>query len=215
MITLNGKRHKYLTADGLEVPGVTTVLAVAAKPQLIPWANKLGLDGVNVHEYNSRVTTIGSLTHAYIQAYLTNDQVDDRGIPSEVVGSARACFDKFMSWYRMHTIDVYRTELSIAGTRYGGTPDAFVSLDGVPTILDWKTSKRIYPEYFAQLAAYYYLFLQLQDLPMPIQVGVLLVDKEDGGAQIMLRRMTDASMDDAWSYFQACLQLYVAQKRLV
>ena len=41
----------YKLASGARVPGVTTVLSVLNKPALVPWANKLGLEGIDVRKY--------------------------------------------------------------------------------------------------------------------------------------------------------------------
>ena len=38
--------------------------------------------------------------------------------------------------------------------RYGGTIDCYCMLDGKPTLLDFKTGRSVYDEYFVQLAAY-------------------------------------------------------------
>jgi hypothetical protein len=36
----------YKTAEGVRVPGATTITGLLNKPYLVPWANKLGLEGI-------------------------------------------------------------------------------------------------------------------------------------------------------------------------
>ena len=60
-----------------------------------------------------------------------------------------------------HVTKVFATECPLYSDylKLAGTCDAIVEWDGVPTIVDWKTSRRPkkktdIPNYFAQLAAY-------------------------------------------------------------
>jgi len=41
----------YKLADGVPVPGVTTILSVLNKPALVKWANNLGLQGIDSSKY--------------------------------------------------------------------------------------------------------------------------------------------------------------------
>lgn len=229
-LQLGGYRHKYIT-KGLTVPGVTTILAVAAKPVLIPWANRLGLEGVAVADYNKNVTGIGSLVHAYIEGFLTKQEVDDSGMTDEQKMTARAAYTKFAEWYYSHDVKPHWAELSISGSDYGGTIDAIMDVDGVATIMDWKTSKDVYPEYYAQLAAYFNLWtedrarrldlsgdaktpLSNAELPEVEQVAVLQVAKEVGDAQFVSLKVDEQRFTNAWKYFEACKALYYAKKVL-
>jgi hypothetical protein len=55
------KQHTiYKLADGSRVPGVTTIVGMKAKPQLIDWANRIGLEGIVV---SSMWTTRRPLAH--------------------------------------------------------------------------------------------------------------------------------------------------------
>lgn len=221
MIKPEPYRHKY-TYNNLEVPGVTTILGVVAKPQLIPWANNLGLKGIKVADYNANVTGIGTLTHAYLEGILTNKEVDDSSYTDEQRAVAQACRDKFVDWKSKHNVGVIATELSINGREFGGTLDAILEVDGVNTIVDFKTSKDVYPEYFAQLAAYVHLYeySNLVPQPQPIQqvnidqVAVLQVSKEVGEAQYVPIDRYSGRFTNAMDYFFACMELYYKKKVL-
>jgi hypothetical protein len=146
----------YISSDGKKLPSVTTILNVINKPFLVKWANKMGLQGVNVEEYNKGITGIGTLVHARIQAFLENVPLDDRGYTEKEISISLSCFNEFMRWYNSHSIERILTEKSFVSEEYkfGGTIDAFLVVDGIPTIIDFKTSNQISSEYYSQLAAY-------------------------------------------------------------
>ncbi len=146
----------YISANGKKLPSVTTILGIINKPFLVKWANKMGLQGINVEEYNRGITGIGTLAHARIQAFLENARIDDRGYTDKEIAVSLSCFNGFMKWYEEHTVERILTEKSMISEehKFGGTIDALLVVDGTPTIVDFKTSNQISSEYFSQLAAY-------------------------------------------------------------
>ncbi|MCW6168884.1 MAG: hypothetical protein LVQ96_04895 [Thermoplasmatales archaeon] len=146
----------YFSADGTKLPSVTTVLSIINKPYLVKWANKMGLQGINVEEYNRGITGIGTLTHARIQAFLEGVPIDDSGYTEREISISLSCFNGFMKWYNGHSIKRILTEKSLISEehKFGGTIDAFLLVDDIPTIIDFKTSNQISNEYYSQLSAY-------------------------------------------------------------
>ena len=81
---------------------------------------------------------------------------------------AVACLDQFDRWLHEHQPEYLATEVTVYNATYGyaGTCDCFLSIDGVPLIGDYKSSKKskdgqgrpttLYPEVALQLAAYRY-----------------------------------------------------------
>lgn len=70
----------------------------------------------------------------------------------EVVNAVKA----FMAWTKEHEITWHDSEV-VVGSRehkFAGTMDALATIDGELTLVDFKTSKDIYPENFLQTAAY-------------------------------------------------------------
>lgn len=222
MITPGTAHKPYYSPDGDRVPSVTTILGVVDK-NLTNWANKLGLQGKSLSDESSHVMGIGTLLHAYIEGMFRDDDVDDSKFTDEQREVAQRCFGKFSLWASGHQITPISLELSLASDRYGGTMDALLEVDGIVTIMDWKTSKDIYPEYFAQLSAYHNLISEKFNLgedigftiPVIGQVGILKVPKENGQDFEYSVRSTDSKeFRNAWIYFEACLNLYNAKKRL-
>lgn len=81
---------------------------------------------------------------------------------------AVACLDQFDAWLQRYQPEYLATEVTVYNATYGyaGTCDCFLSIDGVPLIGDYKSSKKskdgqgrpttLYPEVALQLAAYRY-----------------------------------------------------------
>jgi len=151
------KAHqKYYTKDGVLVPGVTTVLSVLAKPALIPWANKLGLQGIEVGKFVDSLGDVGTLCHNIIECYLKKQEVDYSDYTPNQRILAENASKKFFEWEKKNDFKVLQSELQLVSEKYlfGGTCDIYGELNGKKTLIDIKTSKGCYPEHFCQVSAY-------------------------------------------------------------
>lgn len=156
-IKKSAKAHvRYKTSEGKIVPGATTITGLLNKPFLITWANRLGLEGIDSSKYTDEAATIGTLAHALIQADLQDDTVDRDLYSKQQMDLAENAVLSFFEWKKQHKIEVIFCEKQLVSDTmlYGGTVDCYCILDGKPTLLDFKTGKAIYEEYFVQLAAY-------------------------------------------------------------
>lgn len=210
----HGKAHtRYRLADGTIVPGVTTVLGVLNKPALVPWANKLGLQGIDTRNYVDELARIGTLAHALIEADLGAPAPDLTVYSPEEIDRAENALLSYYEWKRHHTIEARLIEHPMVSEehRYGGTIDCYALVDGVPTLLDFKTSKAIYAEHIHQVAAYW-LLLQEHDYHAE-QVRILQVGRtEDEG---FTERVLPASrLDPHWRVFEHALAIYQLQQGL-
>lgn len=61
--------------------------------------------------------------------------------------------EAYYEWKSQHDIEVISTEQTVYGNRYAGTADLFARVDGVVTLIDWKSSKAVRDSHIAQLAA--------------------------------------------------------------
>ena len=150
---------KYCLDNGDLVVGVTTVLRVLNKPALVGWANKLGLDGIEVRRYVDELADIGTLTHYFIEC-------DVKGVPRSVEvlkdytanhkEAAERCFKKYLKWKEDVGFQPIEAELQLVSERYryGGTLDVYGFRHDKRTLIDFKTGGRIYDEAFTQSAAY-------------------------------------------------------------
>lgn len=93
---------------------------------------------------------------------------------------------------------------------FGGTPDLYCELDGVHTLVDFKTGSGIYePEHPAQLAAYIRLLL---DNGYPVEQGIILNIPRTENENFDARTYLDFSAYYNW--FATLLTLYGIEARI-
>ena len=171
------KAHpRYRLADGTIVPGVTTVLGKLAKPALISWANRMGLDGIDTSKYVDTMAEVGTYCHYMILCDLAGEDAETDKVSAEVRDLAENSFLSYLEWKRGKRLvpDLVEAQLVSESHRYGGTPDFFGTVDGVPTVIDFKTSSAIFPEHIYQLAAYWHLLAENNrtvELARVLQIG--------------------------------------------
>lgn len=201
----------YKTADGKRVPGATTITGLLNKPHLVRWANKLGLEGIDSSKYTDEAAAVGTLAHALVQAHLQKEKLDmDMFSPIQVELAENALLS-FFEWEKRHKIEPIICEIPMVSEklRFGGTVDCYCMLDGVPTLLDFKTGKAIYDEYFVQTAAYKELLLEAGHPVERVQILRIGRDETEGFEE---RAITDTSK--YFKIFQNLLDIYYTKKEL-
>ena len=204
----------YKTGDSIRVPSVTTILGVLSKPALIPWANRLGLQGIDSSKYVDRLATIGTLAHYWIECYLNNEEPNlDQYSPEEKDLASNSVL-KFLEWYDGINPKVIATELRLVSEahRFGGTVDCICEIEGRGIgLLDIKTSKAIYQEHLYQLAAYWKLALEQGYNVKWVSVIQVGRNPEEG---FSVRHCKGQELEKNWSVFQCCLNLHSALKEI-
>jgi hypothetical protein len=203
--------QKYHTKDGILVPGVTTVLGVLAKPALVPWANKLGLQGIEVGKYVDSLADVGTLCHNIVECYLTKKEVDYSDYTPNQRTLAEGAAKKFFDWEKKNKFVFIKSELQLVSEKYffGGTCDIYCELDGKKTLIDIKTSKACYSEHFTQVAAYKIL---LEENGYPVEEAkILRIGREEAeGFDIKDIPMIDVHAEK----FLACLRVLQINNKL-
>jgi hypothetical protein len=151
------KAHiRYKTKEGKIVPGVTTILGILNKPALIPWANRLGLEGIDVGKYVDDKAEIGTLAHALATDHLTGLETDTSHYDAHQIDKAENAALSFFSWLDKNQIEPLSVEAPFVSEEllFGGTVDIFGKLNGKQVLVDLKTGSGIWPEYGYQIAAY-------------------------------------------------------------
>lgn len=160
------KRHKthqqYHNAAGTRLPGVSTIVGVMDKPQLVRWANNLGLDGIDSTKYVDSLAAAGVLAHYLSECEIRQVEPEQSYLDefSKVdMDLAENSMLKFYEWQDKHSVQLFGTELQLVSEEYqfGGTCDIYAVVDGVLTLVDIKTCKALYgPEdsKWTQLAGY-------------------------------------------------------------
>lgn len=156
-VRANNRVHTvYKDALGHRVPSVTTVLSVLAKPALIKWAHGLGLKGIDMDGYVDELAGIGTLAHRMILDHLRGDATETACYTPQQVDLAENCFLKYLEWERQHSVEPLIVETPLVSSEYGfgGTPDFYGMIDGQLCLMDFKTGKGIYEDYWYQLGGY-------------------------------------------------------------
>jgi len=211
--TVAAKRSKthtrYYKKDGTLVPGVTTVLGVLAKPALIPWANNLGLNNINVKDYVDVLANIGSCGHDMICRHNMGVQFTS-DFPAELIDKAENCFLSYLSWEKQHKVEPILCEAGLVSETYGygGTVDMYAKVDGIPTIVDYKTGKAIYPEHVYQVAAYRQLLEENGHKVEAVRILQIGRDETEGFSE---KVVGDTSKE--WLVFKHCLEIYRLQRK--
>lgn len=151
------KQHTvYKNAEGKRVVGVTTITGVMDKPALVPWANKLGLEGIKVREYVDDLAQIGTLAHYMAQCDFEGVKPELDDYSKNQISSAENSFLKYLEWRKTREITDAKCELPLISEKYqfGGMCDVYCNLNGVMTLIDIKTCKGIYDDHFTQVSAY-------------------------------------------------------------
>lgn len=212
-IAKNAKQHTvYKLTDGTRVPGATTVLGVLGKPALVAWANRMGLQGIDTSKYVRDAATAGTVAHYLIECDLMNVKADVSQYPPALVSLGENGYLKWLEWKKGKLIDVVMVEEPMVSEtfRYGGTPDAIIYLDGVLTLLDFKTSDSgIWPEMRHQVAAYHNLALERG---WQIDQSMILRFGKDDMEQFEKETVQNISLH--FKMFRLALEIYELQKQL-
>jgi hypothetical protein len=111
-----------------------------------------------------KAADIGSVAHRFLEAVLKSeepsrprfDPILAPNLTQDMVDQANNCIDAGLQFFKEHEITVVQAERPIWSPTYGyvGTGDLKAFFDGRLSILDYKTGKHIYDEYWMQTGAY-------------------------------------------------------------
>jgi len=203
---------RYRLHDNAIVPGLTTVLGLMAKPALVPWANKLGLAGIDVSKYVDDKADIGTLGHAMVTDKLTGATTITTDYSQNQIDLAENCVLSFWSWEKEHPIEeVYFCERPLVSEihRFGGTLDIYAKINGRREIIDLKTGSGIYPEHAWQVAT---LKVLLEENGFPVDGTRIINIPRTESESFMEKVVTEKENEIGWKIFQALLTVYNLKK---
>lgn len=126
-LSFEEKRHIY-KLNGIAIPSVTTIMKPLSED----------VYGSIDEKVLNRAAARGTAVHNAIENYVKFNIED---IPPEHEGY----FDAFLLWYKEHNVVPYGTEVKLyhKGLLYAGTADMIASVDGLDTLIDFKTSASV------------------------------------------------------------------------
>ena len=170
----NGRR--YLSPDGQKYPSITTVLGVLSKAGIAAWRARVGDEEAN--KISHRASTRGTAVHDLVEKYLDNEELP------EVLPHITASLSNLKpSLSRIGRIFAQESPLYSKHLGVAGRVDCVGEYDGVPSIIDFKTSKKIKKKewitsYFMQAAAYAIMWEERTGMPITNLVIIMDVDNE-------------------------------------
>jgi hypothetical protein len=200
---------RYRNAQGDIVPGVSTVLQILNKPALVPWANKLGLQGIDSSKYRDAMADIGTLAHYLILCHLKGETPELSEYSPEQIDKAETCLIKYWDWEKEHHYETVKVETPFVSEqyRYGGTLDLICRNSNGLLLIDHKTGSGIYDEMLYQTAAYAQLAIENG---LDIKGICILRLGRDTAEGFETRELT--SWIREWGIFQHCLEIYRLKK---
>ena len=189
---LDGEIRQYRTPEGLLYPSVTTVLGAAAdKSGLDAWRKAVGEEEAN--RVSARAARRGTAVHSLCERLVLNEDVNTR---SEMPVNVHM-YRQLERELRAHCDDIRGSELFLYSDalKVAGACDLIASWDGVPSIIDFKTSgknkrKDWIEGYFLQCSLYAYMFWERTGI-LHSQIVVLIAVEEENEAQIFVENATN------------------------
>ncbi|MEN6321717.1 MAG: hypothetical protein ABFD82_23585 [Syntrophaceae bacterium] len=207
------KAHiRYRLADKTVVPGLTTVLGLLNKPALVPWANKLGLKGIDVSKFVDDKADIGTLGHAFVTDKLEGKETDTSDYSRNQIDAAMNCALSFWEWEKNHPIDeIYFCERPLVSEthRFGATLDIYGKFAGRKEIIDLKTGTGIYPEHVYQVSTLKKLLEEHGNEIEGVRVLNIPRTEDESFAE---KVPSEKEMEAGWQIFQHLLAVYNLKK---
>jgi genome maintenance exonuclease 1 len=173
-------RH-YLDSTNKPVPSVTTVLSGTSKSKdgLIQWRNRVGDEEAD--RVIKQSTDIGTAVHEAIEKFLNKESWNDFGDTSDQI-MAKNISHKFVNDALDGITEIWGLEVGlILDNLYAGTADCVGLYKNVPTLIDFKTAKKIkkrdwIEDYFLQGCAYANAHNVMFETDIQ-QIVILMVDR--------------------------------------
>ena len=171
----DGKRY-YTLEDGTRLPSVTTVLGAQKKEAIMKWRKRVG--EVEANRISKQATGRGTNVHTLCERYLNNARL------GTIMPDALEMFQSLKPL--LNRIDnIHYQECALWSKQLGmaGRVDCIGEFDGVLSVIDFKTSKRIkslgdIEDYFWQTAAYSLMYEEMIGNPIDQLVIIMAVENE-------------------------------------
>lgn len=196
---------------GQIVAGITTIIGILAKPALITWANRLGLQGVDVNKFVDDKADIGTLAHTIIEDHLLGRQTDFSDYTPKQKDQAENSVLSFFEWQKNHKIEILFAERPLVSEvfRYGGTADIYGLVDGTDEMIELKTGSGIWPEHYIQAAANVNLLVENGFDVKRARILNIPRSEDETFAEAIV-----PNLDKNFELFKCCLRIYQLRKEL-
>jgi genome maintenance exonuclease 1 len=192
----------YETPEGNKYPSITTVLSVRNKKGLVEWRKRVGNEVAN--HVSRTAAARGTKVHHMCEDYLNNMEFNypEKWKKHKKNFLPYCLFSQLKSVLR-NIDNIYAQEAGLYSDKYkvAGRVDCIAEYNGVPSIIDFKTSTKERKEewnenYYIQGSAYAEMFKERTGIE--ISQVVILVVTEDGTVQEFIK--------DKYEYLNALVE---------
>ena len=182
----DGRRY-YVLPDGTKLPSVTTVIGAKSKRAILEWRKRVGEEEAN--KISRKASGRGTNVHTLCERYLNNESLGD------IMPDAKEMFLTLKPL--LHRINnIHYQECALWSIKLGmaGRVDCIGEFDGVLSVIDFKTSKKIKKKedidnYFAQCVAYACMYEEL--IGKGIDQIVIIMAVEDSEPLLFIEKTED------------------------
>lgn len=172
----------YLDSNNHPVPSVTTVLNKTSnkKDSIQQWRNRVGEEEAN--RIIKQSTDIGTMVHEALELYLNEQEWRNFSDNQDGVLAERMT-EKFIKSGLNSITEVWGLEVGlILDGLYAGTADCVGKINGVPSLIDFKTARKMkkrewIEDYFLQCCAYANAHNVMFNTDIN-QIVILMIDRE-------------------------------------
>ena len=190
---IDGKRF-YITPDGNSYPSITTILSLQEKPGIDKWREKVGeKEAKRISQDSMR---IGTAVHQMAEFYLSNYIIKLKDEDKKIVDT----FNR-LRFLLGNINNIVGNEIALYSDllRVAGTADCIAEYNGVPSVIDFKTSRKPKKEewiddYYMQTFAYKLMFEEMTGIEIQ-QIVILVACVESFDVQVFKKPAKDA---DEW-----------------
>jgi genome maintenance exonuclease 1 len=178
--SIDGIRY-YVLPNGEKFRSVTTVISESMdKTALLEWRKKVGEE--EAQKISTQAARRGTAVHSLAERYVLNQEDYLRGaMPSGI-----DAFKTLQKLIDKHVDNILGIELPLYSNvlKTAGRCDLIAEFDGVPSVIDFKTSRRIKQEdwiqsYFLQTTVYSMMFERMYNIKIPQIAIMIAVDHEE------------------------------------
>ena len=206
----------YKLKNGTRVKGVTTIQSNLGwnKHVLVAWARRTALAGDDPDAVLKEAGAIGTLAHYLCECDIKGEEPELDDYSAEQIEKAENAFLGYLEWKKMTKPKYEAIELKMVSEKYkvGGTADFVARINNSLVLGDIKTSKGIYPEMTAQLAAYRKMYIEIQPKAKIESAMILKLDKNSGAFSHHF--VGKSQLEWGWKVFEHCMALEELHKEL-
>ena len=187
---IDGKRF-YVTPDDNAYPSITSILALQDKPGLKKWREDVGeKEAKRISQESMR---IGTAVHQMCEFYLSNYIIKLKDEDRKIVDT----FNR-LRFLLGNINNIVGNEIALYSDllRVAGTADCIAEYNGVPSVIDFKTSRKPKKEewiddYYMQTFAYKLMFEEMTGLEIK-QIVILVACIDQFEVQVFKKPANDS-----------------------